>query len=168
MTTENQGGETADRSLRDPDNTVSDGRTTTLLWNLGPDPEGGTRQVALSISHHISGRGGSFTATLMNRAEDGATTRMGATGDWTRIKVEPAARYSKTALERFTTAALEHLRALYSQDDEEGVNVRSYFGDAEDHELDYLFEGGLDLETREGCEAALGVCRDHSTEQEGQ
>ncbi len=115
------------QTLRAPDRTETAERTTTFVWDLGPDPEGGIRQVVLSVSHHTGGRGGRFAATLMNRSEDGHEQRMGAITDWWSIKDEPVARYSKAAQERFAASALERLQTRYDQQDLEGEQVRGYF-----------------------------------------
>jgi hypothetical protein len=97
--------------LRDPDRRLPDGRELRLVWDLGADPEGGTRQAVLSIGHHKKRRGGSFTATLLNQTEEGNEQRMGAVTDWKRIAQAPAARYSARQLEEFADTALAALRA---------------------------------------------------------
>lgn len=114
-------------TLRAPDRTETAERTTTFVWDLGPDPEGGTRQAVLNVSHQTGGRGGRFAATLLNRSEDGHEQRMGSITDWWRIKDEPVARYSQAAHERFAASALERLQTIHGQQDLEGEQVRGYF-----------------------------------------
>lgn len=119
-------------ALRDPDRTdrgESGEREVTFVWNLAADPDGGERQVVLSIMHHRGGRGGgSFSATVLNRTERhtafGTEHSMGAITDWTRIASEPVSRYSQPRLEQFAQTALKTLRDLYGQRDEQ---TRSYF-----------------------------------------
>lgn len=119
--------QTAVDALRDPDHAVTGDRTTTFVWDLGPDPEGGTQQAVLAIVHHKRSRGGTFAATLLNRAEDGSEQRMGSITDWTRLKNEPVARYSKTAHEQFASSTLAELHSIYSQNSPQGEQVRAYF-----------------------------------------
>jgi hypothetical protein len=120
------GGELADPSRRSQED-----REVRFVWDLGDDPEGGVRQVVLSIMHHKGQRGGAFSATILNQteqqAEFGVEQRMGAITDWTRIASKPVARYSAAQLEQFAKEALDRLRVLYGQDDKEGRHARSYF-----------------------------------------
>jgi len=117
--------------LRDPDRTDQDDREITFVWNLGEDPDGGTRQAVVRINHHKHARGGAFSAVLLNQTEQETSSvteqRMGAITDWTRIADEPVARYSNAQLERFADGALERLRSVYGQDSHEGRLLRRYF-----------------------------------------
>ena len=94
-----------------------------LVWDLQPDPEGGTRQAVLSIGHHKNRRGGSFTATLLNQTEDGNVQRMGAITDWKRIAEAPAARYSARQLQEFADTALAALQAQLDLGDPIGLSA---------------------------------------------
>jgi len=115
------------RTLRDPDRTVPGDRETTFVWDLGEDPEGGTRQAILALVHHKHRRAGAFSATLLNRTEEGCEQRMRAITTWARIAAEPVARYSGAQLERFAERALQRLRTMYGQDTDEARHVRGYF-----------------------------------------
>jgi len=126
-TSKDQTIDSAVNALRDPDRIITGDRATTFVWDLGPDPEGGTQQAVLVIGHHKRSRGGVFAATLLNRVEDGSEQRMGSITDWTRLKHEPAARYSKTAHEQFASSALAELYSIYSQRSPQGEQVRAYF-----------------------------------------
>ena len=113
-------------ALRDPDRTDrGDGgeREVTFVWNLAADPDGGERQVVLSIMHHSKGRGGAFSATVLNRTEChtafGTEHSMGSISDWARIASESVSRYSQPRLEQFAQTALKTLRDLYEQGDEQ-------------------------------------------------
>ena len=114
-------------ALRDPDRTdrgESGEREVTFVWNLAADPDGGERQVVLSIMHHSKGRGGgSFSATVLNRTERhtgfGIEHSMGSITDWTRIASEPVSRYSQPRLDQFAQTALKTLRDLYGRGDEQ-------------------------------------------------
>lgn len=107
------------------------GREVRFVWDLGDDPEGGVRQVVLSIMHHKHQRGGAFSATILNQSEQhtshGVEQRMGAITNWTRIASKHVARYTAGQLEQFAQEALDRLRVLYVQDDKEGQHARSYF-----------------------------------------
>jgi hypothetical protein len=122
--------------LSEPSRRVKDDREVRFVWDLGDDPEGGVRQVVLSIDHHKHRRGGGFSATILNQTEQktefGVEQRMGSITDWTRIAAKPVARYSDTQLEQFAAEALERLRALYAQEDPEGEHARSFFDTQEE------------------------------------
>jgi hypothetical protein len=119
-------------ALRGPDRTdrgEGGEREVTFVWNLAADPDGGERQVVLSIMHHSKGRGGgAFSATVLNRTERhtafGTEQSMGAITDWTRIASEPVSRYSQSRLDQFAQTALETFGELYGQGDEQ---ARRYF-----------------------------------------
>lgn len=113
--------------LRDPDRTLNGDREVRFVWDLGEDPDGGTRQAVLSILHHINYPGGSFIATLLNQTEEGAERRMGAITDWTWLPAQPVSRYSKRRLDEFAAQTLDTLRARYRQDDSQGRLVRRHF-----------------------------------------
>lgn len=113
-------------ALRDPDRTdrgEGGEREVTFVWNLAADPDGGERQVVLSIMHNSKGRGGAFSATVLNRTERhtgfGVEHSMGSISDWARIASEPVSRYSQPRLEQFAQTALKTLRDLYGQGDEQ-------------------------------------------------
>jgi hypothetical protein len=120
------GGELAEPSRRS-----QEGREVKFVWDLGDDPEGGVSQVVLSITHHKYRRGGAFTATILNQAEEktqfGVERRMGEITDWTQILSKQVARYTAPQLEQFAQEALDRLRVLYVRDDEEGEQARSRF-----------------------------------------
>jgi hypothetical protein len=122
---------TAAGELVEPSRCSQKDREVRFVWDLGDDPEGGVRQVVLSIMHHKHQRAGAFSATILNQTEAktrfGVSQRMGAVTDWTRIASKHAARYSSAQLEQFAAEALARLRALYVQDDPEGQHTRSYF-----------------------------------------
>jgi hypothetical protein len=117
--------------LAAPSRRSQDGREVRFVWDLGDDPEGGVRQVVLSITHHKYQRGGAFTAKLLNQTEEktrfGVEQRMGALTDWTQIASKHVARYTAAQLEQFAQEALDRLRVLYVQDDKEGEDARSRF-----------------------------------------
>lgn len=112
---------TGGEKLRDPDRTDHDDREITFVWDLGEDLDGGARQVVLSIMHH-KGRGGAFSATVLNRTERkttfGTEFEMGSVLEWTRIG-SVAARFSDTQLKTFAASALGKLQGLYEQGDEQ-------------------------------------------------
>ncbi len=118
-------------TLRDPDRTVPGDRETTFVWDLGEDPDGGTRQAVLTINHRKNRRGGEFIATLLNQTEEktefGVERRMGSALDWKYIAAKAHARYSSTRFGEFAEGALEWLRILYGQDSDESRSVRGYF-----------------------------------------
>jgi hypothetical protein len=118
-------------ALRDPDRTVPGDRETTFVWDLGEDPDGGTRQAVRKINHHKKSRGGEFSATLLNQTEEetefGVEQRMGSVLDWKCITTEAVARYSSARLEQFAEGALERLGTVYGQDSDEARSVRGYF-----------------------------------------
>lgn len=122
---------TIDGELAEPTRRSQEEREVRFVWDLGDDPEGGVRQVVLSIMYHKHQRGGAFSATILNQTEQdtgrGVEQRMGAITDWTRIASTPVARYSAAQLEQFAQEALDRLRVLYVQDDKEGRHARSYF-----------------------------------------
>jgi len=123
---------TAERGeLAEPSRRSQEDRKVRFVWDLGDDPEGGVRQVVLSIMHHKHQRDGEFSATIRNQTEEttefGVEQRMGAITDSTRIASKRVARYSSTQLEQFAQEAIDRLRVLYVQDDEEGQHARSYF-----------------------------------------
>lgn len=117
--------------LAEPSRRSQDGREVRFVWDLGDDPEGGVRQVVLSIMHHKYQRGGAFSATILNQTEQktrfGVERRMGALTDWTQILSKQVSRYTAAQLEQFAQEALDRLRVLYVQDDKEGQDARSYF-----------------------------------------
>jgi hypothetical protein len=81
------------------------------VWDLGPDPDGGTRQAVLALSHHKGGAGqGHFVASLLNQTQDGPCENMGSPFDWAKISVFPAPRYSESKLAVFAELALAALR----------------------------------------------------------
>jgi len=115
-------------TLRDADRIEHDERRVTYVWDLEPDPDGGTRQAILSISHHKRGRGGgTFNATILNRTEDGNETRMGDVTSWLCIAAQPTARYSKRGLDVFAADAVGQLRAKHHSDDDDGQRLQRYF-----------------------------------------
>jgi hypothetical protein len=117
--------------LPEPSRRKQEDREVRFLWDLGDDPDGGVRQVVLSIMHHKHQRAGVFSATILNQTEQhtefGVQKRMGSITDWTRIAAKHAARYSDAQLEQFAQEALARLTVLYVQDDKEGQHARSYF-----------------------------------------
>ncbi len=113
--------------LRDPDRRLTKDRAVTFVWDLGADPDGGTRQVILTVDHHMNSRGGSFIAMLLNQTEDGVVRRMGAITDWTKLAAQPVSRYSKRRLDEFAEQTLDTLRTRYRQDDSQGLLVRRHF-----------------------------------------
>jgi len=123
--------------LAEPSRRSQDSREVKFVWDLGDDPEGGVRQVVLSIMHHKYQRGGAFTAQLLNQTEEktrfGVEQRMGSITDWTQILSKQVARYSNAQLEQFATEALDRLRVLYGQDDGAGEHTRSRFTRPEQH-----------------------------------
>lgn len=114
-------------ALRDHDRVEHGERSLTYVWDLGPDPDGGTLQAILSISHHTRTRGGAFSATILNRTKDGPVSRMGDITTWVCIAAEPTARYSQSALHAFAAGALSQLREKYPAHNDEGQLVHSYF-----------------------------------------
>lgn len=119
----------APEALRAHDRLEHGERAVTYVWDLAEDPDGGTRQAILSINHHKHTRGGAFTATILNRTQDGSETRMGDITTWMCLAAQPAARYSKRALEAFAADALRQLREKYRAGDDEGRPVHGYFQD---------------------------------------
>jgi len=98
------------------------------MGTFEPDPDGGTRQAILSVSHHKRGRGGgTFTATILNRTEDGSETGMGDVTTWLCIVAQPTARYSQRGLDEFAADALGQLREKYQADEDDGQRLRRYF-----------------------------------------
>jgi hypothetical protein len=119
---------TAPNVLRDADRVVEGDRELTFVWDLGEDPEGGTYQAALSVGHHKHQRGGAFSATLLNRTEEGNTIRMSdILTSWARIDARSVPRYSKVGLEACAHEALTKLREKYGTDDDEGRLLTAYF-----------------------------------------
>jgi len=115
-------------ALRDADRIEHDERRVTYVWDLEPDPDGGTRQAILSASHHKSGRGGgTFTATILNQTQDGNETRMGDITSWLCIAAQPTVRYSKQGLDAFAADALRQLREKHQSDEDDGHRLQRYF-----------------------------------------
>jgi hypothetical protein len=116
-------------ALRDADRIERGERRVTYVWDLAPDPDGGTRQAILAISHDKRGRGGgTFTATILNRTEDRNETRMGdILTSWLCIAAQPTARYSKQGLDAFAADALRQLREKHHSDEDDGQRLQRYF-----------------------------------------
>lgn len=117
----------ADEALRDPDREERGDREVTYVWDLGPDPDGGTRQTVLAVSHHRQSRGGAFSATILNRTQDGSVTSMGDITTWLRIAAQATARYSKSGLDAFAASALRQLQDKYQGEDDESRLLQGYF-----------------------------------------
>lgn len=115
------------QALRDADRIEHGDREITYVWDIEPDPEGGTRQAALSILHHKYARGGAFSATVRNRTVVGNVTRTGDITMFTRIAALSAARYSKSGLNAFAASALSELTQKYTGVSDESEVVRGYF-----------------------------------------
>jgi hypothetical protein len=113
--------------LRDPDRTLHQGREVRFVWDLAPDPEGGTRQAVLAILHHKHHRGGSFSTTLLNQTDRDGTQLTCPLTDWTRLATRPVSRYSRRLLDEFAKEALDALRARHRQADQAGVLARRHF-----------------------------------------
>jgi hypothetical protein len=114
-------------ALREHDRVEHGERSVTYVWDLGRDPDGGTQQAVLSISHHKHARGGAFSATILNRTRDGRVERMGDITTWVRIAARPTARYSQRGLDAFADEALRQLREKYTTVDDQGRLVHGYF-----------------------------------------
>lgn len=114
-------------ALRDHDRVEHGERSLTYVWDLGPDPDGGTLQAILSISHHTRTRGGAFSATILNRTQDGPVTNMGDITTWLRLAAQPTARYSKRGLDAFAAGALRQLEDKYQGEDDESRRLQGYF-----------------------------------------
>jgi hypothetical protein len=119
--------DTPPETLRDANRVEEGKRELTFVWDLGEDPEGGTYQAILAASFHKHPRAGSFSATVLNRTEDGNEQRMGETTTWTHIHTLDVARYSRDALYAFAVDALNMLRRKYGIDDDEGRVLTGYF-----------------------------------------
>lgn len=117
----------ADEALRDPDREERGDREVTYVWDLGPDPDGGTRQTVLTVSHHRQARGGAFSATILNRTQDGPVTSMGDITTWLRLAAQPTARYSKRGRDTFAAGALHQLKDKYQGEDDESRRLQGYF-----------------------------------------
>jgi hypothetical protein len=116
-----------DEALRDPDCEERGDREVIYVWDLGADTDGGTRQTVLAVSHHRQARGGVFSATILNRTQDGPVTSMGDITTWLRIAAQPTARYSKRELDAFAASALCQLQDKYQGEDDESRLLRGYF-----------------------------------------
>jgi hypothetical protein len=114
-------------ALRDPDREERGDREVTYVWDLGPDPDGGTRQTVLTVSHHRQARGGAFSATVLNRTQDGPVTTMGDITTWLRLAAQPTARYSKRGLDTFAASALRQLQDEYQGEIDESRRLQGYF-----------------------------------------
>jgi hypothetical protein len=115
----NPDGPSHSLTLRDPDRKERGDRQVIYVWELGPDPDGGTRQTVLAISHHRQARGGAFSATIFNRTQDGLVMRMGDITTWLRLAAQPVARYSKRRLDAFADDALRQLKDEYDGEDDQ-------------------------------------------------
>jgi hypothetical protein len=114
-------------ALRSADRIEHGDRERTYVWDLEPDPEGGTRQAVLSIMHHKYARGGAFTATVRNRTVNGNEIGMGDITTFTRIAAQSTPRYSKPGLNEFAASALTALTEKYTGDGDESQLLRGYF-----------------------------------------
>ena len=110
---------------REPHRRLTEKRAVRFVWDLAPDPDGGTRQAVLAIAYHKAQRGGSFTATMLNQTEDGPQRDMGSPLDWTRIAAWPVSRYGHRQLEDFAGVALSGLRVRLELGDRD--NIARYF-----------------------------------------
>jgi hypothetical protein len=121
-------GTTTPGPLREADRVEEDHRELTFVWDLGEDPAGGTYQTTLSVMHRKHQRGGAFSATVLNRTQDGSSYLMhGDITSWTRILDRRVPRYSKDGLHAFAHEALTKLREKYGTDDDEGRLLTGYF-----------------------------------------